>query len=116
MSQIVGVLSVMLKGVIAQHLCKIATGDGRVAVIEVLLQSYAVSNLIRENKIYQIDSYLQSSEHAGTGMQSLDKAILDFIRDNTIRMDDGLAIANDPNALRQALDNMIAAEQGHVVG
>ncbi|HTM44231.1 MAG TPA: PilT/PilU family type 4a pilus ATPase [Polyangiaceae bacterium] len=116
MSQIVGVLSVMLKGVIAQHLCKIATGDGRVAVIEVLLQSYAVSNLIRENKIYQIDSYLQSSEHAGTGMQSLDKAILDFIRDNTIRMDDGLAIANDPNALRQAMDNMIAAEQGHVVG
>jgi hypothetical protein len=48
-------------------------------------------------------------------MQSLDKAILDFIRDNTIRMDDGLAIANDPNALRQAVDNLITAEQGRVV-
>jgi len=114
-SQIVGVLSVLLKGVIAQHLCKISSGDGRVAVIEVLLQSYAVSNLIREGKIYQIDSYLRSSEHAGTGMQSLDKAIYDFVRDNTIRLDDGLAIANDPNGLRQSLEDAIVAEQGRVV-
>jgi Tfp pilus assembly ATPase PilU len=96
-------------------LCKTATGDSRVAVIEVLLQSYAVSNLIREGKIYQIDSYLRSSEHAGTGMQSLDKALFDFVRDSTVRLDDALAIARDPNSLRQAVDDAIMVDQGRVV-
>lgn len=115
MSQIVGVLSVMLKGVIAQHLCKTAAGDSRVAVIEVLLQSYAVSNLIREGKIYQIDSYLRSSEHAGTGMQSLDRALFDFVRDGTVRIEDAMSIAHEPNQLRQSIDDAIMADQGRVV-
>ena len=48
--QVRGTLSVLLRGVVSQHLAKRASGEGRVAILEMLLQSYAVSNLIRENK------------------------------------------------------------------
>lgn len=105
-TQIVGVLSVLLKGVIAQHLCKLATGDGRIAVIEVLLQSYAVSNLIRENKVHQIDGYLQSSEHADGASQSLDKALFEYLKEGIILPEDALTLANDPAGLKESLEQL----------
>jgi len=71
--QVRGVVSVMLRGVLAQMLCKRASGEGRVAVLEVMLQPSAIANLIRESKCYQIDVYLQTAD-PGSGMQSLDAA------------------------------------------
>ncbi len=106
-SQIVSVVSFVLRGVIAQHLCKNATGDGRVAVIEVLLQSHAVANLIREGKFYQIDTYLRSPE-PGSGMQHLDVAILEYIREGVITLEEGLGVANEPETLRALVDAMLA--------
>ena len=96
-----GVLSVLLRGVLAQHLCKRASGDGLIAAVEVLLQSYAVANMIRENKLHQIDSYLQSAEHAGTGMQALDTCLLNLIREGTVLLDEALRVANYPDTLRK---------------
>jgi twitching motility protein PilT len=104
--QVRGVISVLLKGVIAQHLCKRASGDGRVAVLEVLLQSYAVSNLIRENKIHQIDGYLASAEHAGTGMQALDSCIFNYIKDGVISLEEGLKVANMPDTVRRLISEL----------
>jgi twitching motility protein PilT len=107
-SQIVSVVSFVLKGVVAQHLCKNATGDGRVAVVEVLLNSHAVSNLIREGKFFQIDTYLRSAE-ASSGMQHLDFAILGYIREGIITVDEGLAVANEPEILRALVDELLVA-------
>ncbi|MCA9530594.1 MAG: PilT/PilU family type 4a pilus ATPase [Myxococcales bacterium] len=100
--QVMGVLSVLLKGVVAQRLCKLSTGDGRVAAVEVLLQSYAVAHLIREGKVYQLDAYLKTGEHAGTGMQSLDSSLLAYIREGLITLEEGLVHANEPDVLRAA--------------
>ncbi len=99
--QVRGVVSVLLKGVLAQHLVKRATGEGRIAVMEVLLQTVGIANLIRENKTYQIDGYLQSAEHAGTGMQSLDSSIFKYVREGTIALEEGLKVANYPDNLRK---------------
>ena len=99
--QVRGVLSVLLKGVIAQHLCKRASGEGRVAVLEILLHSYAVSNLIRENKIHQIDGYLVSAEHSGSGMQALDSCIFNLVREGVITLEEGLKVATNPDAVRK---------------
>jgi twitching motility protein PilT len=104
--QVRGVISVLLKGVIAQHLCKRASGDGRVAVLEVLLQSYAVSNLIRENKIHQIDGYLATAEQAGTGMQALDSCIFNYIKDGVITLEEGLKVANMPDTVRRLISEL----------
>src|SRR5712664_2143290 len=48
--QMRAVLSVLLRGVISQQLCKRANSDGRVAALEILLQNYAVAHMIRDNK------------------------------------------------------------------
>jgi twitching motility protein PilT len=101
--QVRGILSVLLKGVMAQHLCKRATGEGRVAVTEMLLQTYATANMIRENKTFQLDSFLQSSDHGGGGMRSLDASILDYVKSGVISPEDALKIANYPDILRRAI-------------
>jgi twitching motility protein PilT len=101
--QVRGILSVLLKGVMAQHLCKRATGEGRVEVTEMLLQTYATANMIRENKTFQLDSFLQSSDHGGSGMRSLDASILDYVKSGVISPEDALKIANYPDILGRAI-------------
>lgn len=107
-SQVISVFSVLIKGVLAQHLCKLATGDGRVAAVEVLMQSYAVANLIREGKIFQLDAYLKSDEHAGTGAQSLDTALFDHITQGLITLEEGMSVATEPNSLRDNVERFEA--------
>jgi twitching motility protein PilT len=99
--QVRGILSVLLRGIVAQHLVKRASGEGRVAVLEILLQSFAVSHLIREGKVHQIDGLLQSAENAGSGMLSLDTCLLQLVMQGQIRVEDALRIAKDPEHLRQ---------------
>jgi twitching motility protein PilT len=99
--QVRGVLSVLLRAIVAQHLVKRARGEGRIAAFEILLQSYAVSHLIREGKIHQIDALLQSAEHAGSGMLSLDTCLYQFLVKGLIDLDDALSVAKDPEHLRK---------------
>ena len=101
--QIRSVLSVLLKGVVAQQLVKRSTGDGRVAVHEILLQTYAVSNMIREGKVHLIDGYLQSAENAGTGMQALDTALVGLVRERQITPAAAVSLANQPEYLKKLL-------------
>lgn len=73
-SQIRTTLSESLKGVIAQNLFKRIDKKGRMAVLEVMVVTPAISNLIRESKTFQIPSAIQTGKKFG--MQSLDDAIL----------------------------------------
>ena len=73
-SQIRTTLSESLKGVVAQNLFKRIDKKGRMAVLEVLVVTPAVANLIREGKTFQIPSAIQTGKKYG--MQSLDDAIL----------------------------------------
>jgi twitching motility protein PilT len=99
--QVRGALSVLLKGVVAQQLCKRASGEGRVAALEIMLQTYAVSHMIREGKVHQIDGYLQSMENDGSGMQSLDTALFRFMREGLITTEEAMKFANMPENLRK---------------
>ena len=75
-------ISESLVAVISQTLCKMKDGKGRVAAHEILLGTPAVRNLIRENKIAQMYSAIQTSQ--GIGMQTLDKNLTDLVRRNII--------------------------------
>ena len=99
--QVRSILSVLMRGIVAQHLVKRATGEGRVAVVEVLLQNYAVAHLIRENKIHQLDALLQSTESAGAGMMSTRRCLLRYLREGVILLEDAVRVASDPDHLRQ---------------
>jgi twitching motility protein PilT len=75
-------LSESLIGVISQTLCKIKDGSGRVAAYEIMLGSAAIRNLIRENKIAQMYSAIQTGQNVG--MQTLDQCLAELVRRNTI--------------------------------
>jgi twitching motility protein PilT len=95
------VLASVLRGVVAQHLCRRASGDGLVAVHEILMPSHALAHMIRDNKLHQIEGYLQSNEHLALGGQSLDGTILDCLREGIIALEEGEKIANDRERLRE---------------
>jgi twitching motility protein PilT len=75
-------LSESLEGVLAQTLCKTAGGKGRVAAHEVMIGTPAIRNLIREGKTAQMYSSVQTG--GSLGMQTLDQALTDLVRQKRI--------------------------------
>ena len=73
-------------------------GGGRVAAYEILVATPAVRSLIRQNKSFQIVSAMQTSKRQG--MQLMDDALADLVRSGQVRIDEAMAVANDPAALR----------------
>ena len=66
-------LSTSLRGVVSQQLLKRADGSGRVAALEILINTPATSNLIRQGKLDQLESAMQSGGQFG--MRTMDSAI-----------------------------------------
>jgi len=66
-------LSTVLKGIVCQRLFKKMDGSGRIAALEVMVNTPAVQNLIREGKIHQISSTMETSSKYG--MQTMEMAI-----------------------------------------
>ena len=85
-AQIRTTLSESLKGVVAQNLFKRVDKKGRCAALEILVVTPAVSNLVREEKTFQIPSAIQTGKKYG--MQSLDDAILDLLNKGWIGAED----------------------------
>jgi len=75
-------LSESLRSVISQTLCKTKDEQGRVAAHEIMIGTPAIRNLIRENKIAQMYSAIQTGQNIG--MQTLDQNLQDLVRRNTI--------------------------------
>lgn len=76
-------------------------GGGRVAAYEILVATPAVRSLIRQNKSFQITSAMQTGRRQG--MQLLDDALQDLVRSGQVTLENALAVANDPVALRSQL-------------
>jgi len=75
-------LSESLRAVISQTLCKTKDGQGRVAAHEIMIGTPAIRNLIRENKIPQMYSAIQTGQNVG--MQTLDQNLQDLVKRNLI--------------------------------
>ncbi len=91
-AQIRIMLSESLRGVIAQTLCR-KIGGGRVAALEVLIATQAVSNLIREGKTFQIASIMQVNKAAG--MVSLNDALMDLVTKKLVAPEEAISKAVD---------------------
>lgn len=88
-------LSMNLIGVISQVLARRADSNGRVAAYEVLVAVSAVRAAIRDNKIYQIPSFIQTG--AKSGMITLDRSLAELVRTGQIVYEEGLCRANHPD-------------------
>jgi twitching motility protein PilT len=75
-----------LQAVVSQVLFKKRDGKGRVAAFEIMVSNPAVRNLIRENKIFQITSIMQTSK--GIGMQTLESSVQDLLDRNVVSRDE----------------------------
>ena len=75
-------LSESLVAVISQTLLKTKDGQGRVAAHEIMIGTPAIRNLIRENKVAQMYSSIQTGQ--SLGMQTLDQCLVDLVRRNVI--------------------------------
>lgn len=91
-------LASVLQGVVTQCLIPHISGVGRVAATEVMMNTDAVANMIRENKGHQINSTLQSG--AMTGMHTLNGDLARLVRNRSISIENALAVSNDPKELR----------------
>jgi twitching motility protein PilT len=93
-AQIRSQLADIIEGVIAQRLVP-TIGGGRRAVLEVLLASSAVRNIVREGKTYQLDSIIQTS--GDIGMISLERSLVSLVREGKITIDDAQKYSSKPD-------------------
>jgi twitching motility protein PilT len=75
-------LSESLQAVVSQTLCKTKDGQGRVAAHEIMLGTSAIRNLIREAKVAQMYSAIQTGN--SYGMQTLDQNLADLVKRNVV--------------------------------
>lgn len=76
-AQVRAMLSTSLRAVISQQLVRLADGSGRRAAVEIMVNTPAVANIIREGKTEQLETAIQSG--ALVGMQSMDNALRKLI-------------------------------------
>ncbi len=90
-----------LQGIVSQQLLPTVDGHGRVAAFEILVATPALRNLIRENKVYQIPSYVQTGSQYG--MMSMDMALAELVRKGALNAKDALAGCIDPEMFQRLL-------------
>jgi len=89
-------LSESLVAVISQSLLKLKDGSGRVAAHEIMVGTPAIRNLIRENKVAQMYSTIQTGSQFG--MQTLDQCLLDMVRRNIVAVGEARIYAKQPES------------------
>ncbi len=90
-------LSTNLIAVLSQTLCPLKVGKGRVAAYEFMVVTPAIANLVRENKVYRLESSIQLGKKFG--MQLLDDHLWELYRDERISLEEMLDKARQPDVL-----------------
>jgi twitching motility protein PilT len=90
-------LAATLQGIVTQTLVPTIDGKGRVAALEILLPDDAVRNLIRQAKVEQIYSVMQTN--TGRGMQTLEQALVDLVTRGVITQEVALSRSSRPDQL-----------------
>ena len=95
-------LSLELLGVISQQLIPKASGRGRVLATEVLIVNHAIRSLVREQKIHQIYSVLQTGQKEG--MRTMNQTLYELYVNRVISLDDALGRSSDPDDLMRLMN------------
>ena len=98
-----------LQGVVTQTLLPTADGSGRVAALEILFPDDAVRNLIRQAKVEQIYSVMQTN--TGRGMQTLEQSLADLVLRRVITKDAALGASSRADQLEGLLQRAGYVEQ-----
>ncbi|MDH5201926.1 MAG: type IV pilus twitching motility protein PilT, partial [Nitrospirota bacterium] len=104
-------LSFVLEAVISQQLITKKSGLGRVLAVELLVPNPAIRNLIREDKIHQIYSMMQTGQ-AKFGMQTMNQSLLDLYQKGLLSYEDALGRSTLPEELLNMIQRSGIAASG----
>jgi twitching motility protein PilT len=96
-------LSLVLEGIMCQALLPKASGDGRVMALEILIPNSAIRNLIREDKIHQIYSMMQTGQDK-FGMQTFNQALATLFQKRLITLDVAMQRSSNPDELKDLIE------------
>ncbi len=91
-------LSMNMRGLVSQRLLRTVDGKGRVAAIEIMLNSPLIADLILKGEVHEIKAIMAKSKELG--MQTFDQALFDLYETGKISYDDALRQADSQNELR----------------
>jgi twitching motility protein PilT len=101
--QIRAQLSLVLEGVMCQTLLPTVNGKGRIMIMEILIPNPAVRNLIREDKIHQVYSAMQSGQDK-FGMQTFNQALATAYLQKQVSLETALQRSSNPDELQEMIN------------
>ena len=101
--QIRAQLSLVLEGVMCQTLLPTPNGKGRAMIMEILIPNPAVRNLIREDKIHQVYSAMQSGQDK-FGMQTFNQALATAYFQKQVTLETALQRSSNPDELQEMIN------------
>ena len=102
-SHIRTMISTSLRGVVSQQLLPTIHRPGRAAALEIMINTNAVANLIRQGKLDQLETAIQSG--GASGMQSMDKALMDLVEKGWISGHEAYLQANNKHKFDQVKES-----------
>lgn len=103
-------LSMVLEGIVTQALLPKANGQGRALAMEVLVPNSAIRNLIREDKIHQVYSMMQTGQDK-FGMQTFNQSLTSLYFKKQITLELAMARSSNPDELQDLINRGAAALQ-----
>jgi twitching motility protein PilT len=110
--QIRAQLSFVLEGILCQSLLPRASGTGRVLAMEILIPNSAIRNLIREDKIHQIYSSMQTGQEKH-GMQTFNQSLATLYFQKQITLQLALSMSSNPDELQDMINRGAGITGGH---
>ncbi|MEA2174428.1 MAG: twitching motility protein PilT [Blastocatellia bacterium] len=111
-SQIRAQLSLVLEGIMCQALLPRANGPGRVMALEILVPNSAIRNLIREDKVHQIYSMMQTGQDK-YGMQTFNQALASAYHKRLITLDIAMQRSSNTDELKELIDRGAGINNGN---
>ena len=111
-SQIRTQLSLVLEGVLCQALLPKSSGDGRAMALEILIPNAAIRNLIREDKIHQIYSMMQTGQDK-FGMQTFNQALASLYQKRQISLDTAMQRSSNADELKDLIERGSGLNQSY---
>jgi twitching motility protein PilT len=108
-------LSLVLEGIVCQSLLPRGNGGGRVVALEILVPTPAIRNLIREDKIHQIYSSMQSGQEK-LGMQTFNQSLASLFMERKITMETALAASSHKEELMEMINRGVGVVPGAGLG
>ena len=112
-SQIRTQLSFVLEGIISQQLLRLANGGGRCVALELLVVTHGIRANIRDDKIHQVYSSIQTG--AREGMVTMNNSLLELVAAGKITKEQALASSSRVDELAELIEMLVAQQRNRAV-